>query len=88
AVKLGWLPVGGMRSIGVELGPIAATLDVARHLALPAVSLGLFYAALYTRVMRASMLEVSRLDFVRTARAKGIAGWRVVLRHIFRNALL
>jgi peptide/nickel transport system permease protein len=63
-------------------------LDVARHLILPALSLGLFYAAIYTRVMRASMLEVSRMDFVRTARAKGLSRGRIVLAHIARNALL
>jgi peptide/nickel transport system permease protein len=88
SVKLGLLPVGGMREIGVTGGPIAAALDVARHLVLPATTLGLFYAAVYARVMRASMLEVFRLDFVRTARAKGLSRGRVVLAHVLRNALL
>lgn len=88
AVRLGWLPVGGMRDIGVDHGPIGSTLDVMRHLALPALSLGLFYAAMYTRVMRASMLEVFRHDFVRTARAKGLSRGRVVVAHVLRNALL
>lgn len=88
AVKLDWFPVGGMRTIGVEQGPIAATLDVLHHLALPAITLGLFYAATYARVMRASMLEVFRLDFVRTARAKGLSRIRVVVAHVMRNAML
>ncbi|WP_029002543.1 ABC transporter permease [Azorhizobium doebereinerae] len=88
SVRLGWLPVGGMRDIGVDHGVIGIALDVMRHLALPALSLGLFYAAMYTRVMRASMLEVFRHDFVRTARAKGLSGAQVVVRHVFRNALL
>lgn len=88
AVQLGWLPVGGMQTIGVDYGPIGATLDILRHLALPALSLGLFYAAMYTRVMRASMLEVFRHDFVRTARAKGLSQGRVVVVHVLRNALL
>ncbi|GGF61621.1 ABC transporter permease [Azorhizobium oxalatiphilum] len=88
SVRLGWLPVGGMRDIGVDHGVFGDALDVMRHLALPALSLGLFYAAMYTRVMRASMLEVFRHDFVRTARAKGLSGAQVVLRHVFRNALL
>jgi peptide/nickel transport system permease protein len=88
SVKLGWLPVGGMRTVGTEFGAIAATLDIARHLLLPAVSLGLFYAATYARVMRASMLEVYKSDFVRTARSKGLPGFQVVVVHVLRNALL
>ncbi|HMK80254.1 MAG TPA: ABC transporter permease [Xanthobacteraceae bacterium] len=88
AVKLGWLPVGGMREIGVDENALQATFDILRHLALPATALGLFYAATYARVMRASMLEVVRLDFVRTARAKGLSRTRVVIAHVLRNALL
>ena len=90
AVKLEWLPVGGLQTIGgPEAGPGGGVaLDVARHLVLPALSLGLFYAAVYTRVMRASMLEALRMDFVRTARAKGLGRARVVLAYAARNALL
>ena len=68
AVKLGWLPVGGMATIGGGGG----VLDILHHLILPTLALGLFYAAIYARVMRSSMLEVAQLDFVRTARAKGL----------------
>jgi peptide/nickel transport system permease protein len=88
AVKLGWFPVGGMHTIGVDETTIGAVLDVMHHLVLPATALGLFYAATFARVMRASMLEVFRLDFVRTARAKGLSGTRVVVAHVMRNALL
>ncbi len=88
AVKLGWFPVGGMRTIGVDESAFGAVLDVMHHLVLPATALGLFYAATFARVMRASMLEVARLDFVRTARAKGLSGGRVVLAHVLRNAML
>jgi peptide/nickel transport system permease protein len=88
AVKLGWLPVGGMRTIGADFSTFGAALDVMQHLVLPATALGLFYAATYARVMRASMLEVARLDFVRTARAKGLSLPRVVVAHVMRNALL
>jgi peptide/nickel transport system permease protein len=88
AVKLGWFPVGGMRTIGADNGPLADALDVMHHLVLPATALGLFYAATYARVMRASMLEVFKLDFVRTARAKGLSQGRVVVAHVMRNALL
>jgi len=88
AVKFGWFPVGGMRTIGADHGAFADALDVMHHLVLPATALGLFYAATYARVMRASMLEVFRLDFVRTARAKGLSFGRVLLAHVMRNALL
>jgi peptide/nickel transport system permease protein len=86
AVKLGWLPVGGMATIGGQPG--GTVLDVLRHLILPTLALGLFYAAIYARVMRSSMLEVSQLDFVRTARAKGLSRRQVTLGHVLRNALL
>ncbi len=88
SVQLGWLPVGGMRTVGGAPGLFAGLRDVASHLVLPAVSLGLFYAAVYARLMRASMLEVALLDFVRTARAKGLGRMRVILMHTARNALL
>jgi peptide/nickel transport system permease protein len=84
AVKLGWMPVGGMATIGAGGG----VLDILHHLILPTLALGLFYAAVYTRVMRASMLEVAQADFVRTARAKGLSRNRVTISHVMRNALL
>ena len=55
---------------------------------LPVLALATFYIALYARLTRAAMLEVQRQDYVRTARAKGLAPWRVVSRHVLRNALL
>ena len=88
AVKLGWLPVGGMMTIGGAGGGVASVLDILAHLLLPTLALGLFYAAIYARVMRSSMLEVSQLDFVRTARAKGLSRNKVTLSHVLRNALL
>jgi peptide/nickel transport system permease protein len=63
-------------------------LDIARHLVLPAVALALIFLAIYLRLMRASMLEVMTLDFVRTARAKGLPEGKVLRRHVLRNALL
>ena len=88
SVKLGWLPTGGMMTIGANLTWGGRVLDVAHHLALPAASLTLFYAALYTRLMRATMLEVYGQDYVRTAHAKGLAESRVTYHHVLRNALL
>lgn len=88
SVKLGWFPVGGMATIGLDGSLWRQALDILHHLALPALALGLFYSAAYARVMRASMLEVSRMDYVRTAYAKGLTRSAVVLRHILRNAVL
>lgn len=88
SVLLGWLPVGGMISLGAGYTGWAHVLDVARHLVLPAVTLGLFYMAVYVRVTRASLIEVQRQDFVRTAVAKGAGPGRVLLRHVLRNAML
>jgi peptide/nickel transport system permease protein len=87
AVKLGWLPVGGMMTIG-GAGGVGSILDLLHHLILPTLALGLFYAAIYARVMRSSMLEVAQLDFVRTARAKGLSRNKVTIAHVLRNALL
>ena len=87
SVKLGWLPVGGMATIG-GAGGAGGVLDILHHLLLPTLALGLFYAAIYARVMRSSMLEVAQLDFVRTARAKGLSRNKVTISHVLRNALL
>ncbi|MCW5625662.1 MAG: ABC transporter permease [Burkholderiales bacterium] len=88
SVHLGWLPSTGLRTLGTDLGGIDLVLDVARHMILPTAALALFYLALYTRLMRASMLEVYGLDFITTARAKGVPERTVAYRHVLRNALL
>ncbi len=82
AARLGWLPSSGYPSIFE--GGIANL----RYLILPSLTLAAPNAALILRLTRASMLDVSREDYVRTARAKGIRPWQVVRRHILRNALL
>lgn len=88
SVQLGWLPAYGYRTIGADYTGLAHALDVGRHLILPATTLGLFFMAVYTRMTRASMLEVMRLDFVKTARAKGVPERQIMRRHVLRNALL
>lgn len=88
SIWLGWLPPGGLQEIGSGLTGWRAVLDIAVHLIQPTVTLSLIFLAVYLRIMRASMLEVSTLDFVRTARAKGLTDGEVVRRHVLRNALL
>jgi peptide/nickel transport system permease protein len=82
AVTLGWFPTGGYVPFGEDaLGALVA-------LTLPAISLALMQVGLLARMTRSAMLEVLRQDFVRTARAKGLPGWFVVLRHALGNALI
>jgi peptide/nickel transport system permease protein len=88
AVKLRWLPLGGLSEVPSFDTGWAYAADVARHLVLPTVALSLMYVAIYLRLMRAGMLEVADSDFVRTARAKGLSPRRITWRHIVRNALL
>ena len=88
SIYLQWLPAGGFEDIGAVQTGLWRTVDIARHLVLPTLTLGLIFLAIYLRIMRASMLEVLNLDFVRTARAKGLDETRVVTRHVLRNALL
>lgn len=83
AVGLGWLPSSGFPSLG-DSGGVANL----RYLVLPSLTLAAPNAALIIRLVRASMLDVSREDHVRTARAKGLHPARVAIRHIFRNALI
>jgi peptide/nickel transport system permease protein len=88
SIYLQWLPAGGLSDITSTATGIWAVLDTARHLVLPTLTLGLIFLAIYLRIMRASMLEVLNLDFVRTARSKGLDETRIITRHVLRNALL
>jgi peptide/nickel transport system permease protein len=74
SVELGWFPVAGRGTL--------------RHLVLPAITLGLSSMAIIARMTRSSMLEVLNQDYIRTARAKGLFGRGVVLKHALRNALV
>ena len=84
AVRLNWFPVFGSTTPGAE-NPF---LDRLHHLVLPASVLGLELAAALTRYTRASLLEVLRSDYMRTARAKGLRESTVVMRHGLKNALI
>ena len=82
AQLLGWLPAGGF---------VAFAKDPSRHMLLligPSVTIAIGLSAIVFRITRASMLDVLPLDFVRTARAKGVPARRVVIRHALRNALM
>ncbi|MFT4075781.1 MAG: ABC transporter permease [Asticcacaulis sp.] len=88
SVKLDWLPIGGMTTIGADDGLLGQAADLGVHLLMPALALGLHQSAIYMRVTRNAMIEAAQADYVRTAFAKGLSGTAVTFRHIFRNALL
>jgi peptide/nickel transport system permease protein len=102
AVRLGWLPSVGRQDVlidaehptnfyildGIVTGNWTAAWDAVKHLVLPAIALGSIPLAIIARITRASVLDVQNEDYVRTARAKGLAPHIVDSRHVFRNAML
>jgi len=102
SLELGWLPLSGRLSIGIELRTItnfytldavltqnwAALGDALRHIIMPAVTLSTIPMAIVARMTRASMLAVLRQDYIKTAKAKGLSGFAVTFKHAFRNALI
>ncbi len=81
SVQLGWFPfVGG--------GELSMPGDFLKRLVLPSLTLGLIMNAFVSRLVRSSMIEIMGLDYVRTAKAKGVARWQVIGKHVFRNSLL
>lgn len=88
-VKLGWLPVSGLHSLGSEAyGSLRWLLDMAKHLLIPVSVAAFGRLAGLSRYMRSTMLDVIRQDYITTARAKGLPERTVIFRHALRNALL
>jgi peptide/nickel transport system permease protein len=83
SLKLGWLPSGGMYT----LGGVEDILDILKHLILPTVVLALVLVAQWSRYSRSSFLEVIHQDYIRTAKSKGLSGGRILFRHAFPNAV-
>jgi peptide/nickel transport system permease protein len=102
SVRLRWLPVQGRLDFGIELqritgfyvldslltGNKVALVNSVKHLILPSISLGAAVAAIVARVLRSSMVEILRQDYITLARAKGQLEFLVVMRHALRNALI
>ncbi len=88
SLKIQAFPMGGIESLRYELVGFSRALDVAWHLVLPAVTLSAVLIPIVMRMARASMLDVLRMDFIATARAKGLRNRTVILKHALRNAML
>ena len=82
-----WFPSGGMQDVTLEGGFFTRALDVAHHMVLPVITLASIFLALYSRLSRASMLEVLGSDYIRTAKAKGLSEGGIVFKHALKNAL-
>ena len=102
SLNLGWLPMSGRLSVGIELETItnfyvldailtgnwAAFRDALWHIIMPAFTLSTIPTAIIARMTRSSMLEVLRQDYIKTAKAKGLSQFKVVFKHALRNALI
>ena len=102
SLGLGWLPMSGRLTVGVELETItnfyildsiltqnwAALKDSLWHIIMPAVTLSTIPTAIIARMTRSSMLEVLRQDYIKTAKAKGLSQFKVIFKHALRNALI
>ena len=88
AAKTGWFPIGGMKSIDFEyLSPLGQLWDLVYHLILPTIVLGSVSMAGRMRQMRANLLDTLLMDYIQTARAKGLSERAVIFKHALRNAI-
>jgi peptide/nickel transport system permease protein len=81
-ISLGWLPSSGWTPLS------QGVWEHLRHIIMPAVTLGVSHSAILTRLLRGTMLEVIRLDYITTARAKGMSSWTIIVKHALKNALI
>ena len=88
AVQLHWLPVSGTTTLGYTYDPFNAFIDHLLHLVLPVTALSVLFVAGWSRYMRSSMIETTKQDYMRTARAKGVSPTSTLVRHALRNAVI
>jgi peptide/nickel transport system permease protein len=81
-------PVSGMYDVTMEYGALRRLVDILHHLILPMVTLSVVYLAMYSRMSRASMMDVLGSDYIRTARAKGLSENAVIYKHALKNSIL
>jgi len=87
-VQLHWLPTSGRETLGYSFDPFNTFLDRFLHLILPMIVLSITFISGWSRYMRSCMIEVTKQDYIRTARAKGVPPVRLLLRHALRNAVI
>lgn len=88
AIKLGWFPISGVKTAGLEATGMTAFLDMAKHMVLPVFVMSIGGLGSITRYVRAAMIDTLRMDYIKTARAKGLTERVVIYIHAFRNALI
>jgi len=88
SVDLGWLPISGMVSTGVNLSGFGYAFDIAKHMLLPMIVLALMNTASLMRYTRSDMIEILKTDYIRTARSKGVRKRSIIYQHALKNELL
>ena len=88
AVKLKWFPISGVKTAGLNATGLAAAGDMAKHMVLPVLVMSVGGLGSITRYVRASMIDALGMDYIKTARAKGLKEKVVIYVHAFRNALI
>lgn len=88
SVELGWLPISGMVTTGMSYSGWAQIFDIAKHMILPMIVLGLMNTASLMRYTRSDMIEILKSDYIRTAKAKGVKRKAIIYVHALKNELL
>ena len=88
SIELRWLPMGGFYDRDADYEGWELVVDVAKHMVMPVASLAIFYVTIYARLTTTAILDVQKMDYVRTAQAKGLGPRYVSIVHVLRNALL
>ena len=87
SLHIQWFPVAGMQDVTIEGNFWVESVDIMRHMALPVISLSSIFLALYSRLSRATMMEVLGSDYIRTAKSKGLTDREIVYKHALKNSL-
>ena len=87
SLHIQWFPVAGMRDVTIEGNFFEETIDVIRHMVLPVITLASIFLALYSRLSRATMMEVLGSDYIRTAKSKGLTDREIIYKHALKNSL-
>ena len=87
SLHIQWFPVAGMRDVTIEGNFLEEAIDIVRHMVLPVITLASIFLALYSRLSRATMMEVLGSDYIRTAKSKGLTDREIIYKHALKNSL-